>query len=709
MKRTSRALSGIIAGLLAFCSITVNAQDRCGTMPLLEANFKKDPSLKARFEQQENQLQRLIAARISSPSARVEATLTVPVVFHIVMAYSGDVTDAQVKAQLDTLNKIYAGLNADSARIPPHFKSLFGHAGIQFCLARRTPDGKNTSGIIRYTTTQSSFSDNNGVKHVATGGANAWNTSQYLNIWLCQLSGGLLGYATFPNTGASADQGVVVDYRSLPGGSLTNYNGGKSMAHELGHYFNLRHIWGDDGGACSGSDFVDDTPNQTDHTYGTPSTVIVHDACSPNDPGIMYQNYMDYSDDGVMEMFTPQQVTRMQTAATTYRASLFASGGCVPVVAKNYDAAVQAVNTPVTRVCTTDFTPAVTIANNGSVTLTSLAISARVDNGPVVTTNWTGSLTTLDSIQVSLPGLTTTTGKHVLTVYTGAPNGIADELPSDDTLRTSLFYYNALTPPLSESFEGSVFPPQGWDIVNEDKAITWQKASSLSKTGSYSVYINNYGNVNRGARDYLRLPLAAISNADSAFITFQVAAGAAGQATLFAWDTLEVLVSTDCGTSYTSLYRKWGPSLYTTSRTIAGAYLPQDGEWRKDSVNLTPYIDKGNFLIAFRNANGQVNNIYLDDINIYSRIINPNLKRKGFLVTPSPTTGLVNIDFYPNPTNLRGIAIYSLSGEMMVQTPVANGVTTNHYQYNLGGQAPGIYVVKVVYTDRVVTQKIVKN
>jgi len=709
MKTRQCALAGILIGMLAAYSVTIKGQDRCGTMPALEIAFKSDPTLKKRFEQQEIELQQLITARRNNPAARENATLTVPVVFHIVLPNPAVVTDTQIQAQIDVLNKIYAGLNADTVRIPARFKPLFGRAGIQFCLAQRTPAGLVSTGINRYVTTQASFSTNDYVKHATTGGANAWSTTQYLNIWLCQLSGGVLGYATFPNTGTSTNQGVVIDYRSLPGGGFTNYNGGKTMAHEVGHYFNLRHIWGDDDGACSGSDFVDDTPNQANMTYGTPAKDTVYDACNTTGNGIMYQNYMDYTDDGAMEMFTALQATRMQTAATTYRSGLFSSGGCVPVTAKNYDAAVRAINTPYKRVCATDFAPAVTIANKGAVTITSLAVSARIDNGPVVTTSWTGSVSALDSFTVSLPGLVTTTGTHTLIVYTGAPNGVADEIPADDTLRLTVTYYDAITAPLSESFEGAVYPPQGWDIVNDDGALTWEKASGQAKTGSYSAYIRNYSDANTGTKDYLRLPQLVIPTADSAFMTFRVAAGFASSGLTFSWDTLSVLVSTDCGATYTSLYKKWGSALSTTSRTITGTYTPQDAEWRKDSVNLTPYIGQGKIMIAFLNTNEAVNNIYLDDINIYSKQVNPNLKNKGFLITPSPTTGVVNVDFYPGPTNLQGIAIYSLSGAQVAKTQVGNGVAGNHYRFDLGGLAAGIYVVKVVFADRVVTQKILKN
>ncbi|MBS1565380.1 MAG: choice-of-anchor J domain-containing protein, partial [Bacteroidetes bacterium] len=419
---------------------------------------------------------------------------------------------------------------------------------------------------------------------------------------------------------------------SLPGGALTNYNGGKTMAHEICHDFNLYHIWGDDNGACTGTDYVADTPNQASETAGAPSGVVT-DACTTTAPGIMYQNYMDYTDDRGMEMFTVQQVARMQAAANSYRPGLFTSNACVPVSASSYDAAVTAIIRPLKRVCATDFTPTVTIVNHGSVTITSLPVSAKVDNGTAITTSWTGTLNYLDSVTITLPALTTTTGNHTLTVFTGAPNNVADQVPSDDTLRTTYAYYDAVAAPLTESFEGSAYPPQGWDIVNEDGLITWEKTGSYAKTGSYSAMIRNYNDAAVGAKDYLRLPQLVLPDGDSAFMTFRVAASTPASGIIFNYDTLDLLISSDCGASYQSLYKKWGANLSTTTRSITGAYTPQDGEWRMDSINLTPYIGKGPFMLAFLNTNGAQNNIYLDDINIYSKKINPNLKSKGFLIT----------------------------------------------------------------------------
>jgi hypothetical protein len=685
--------------------------DRCGSMDLLQQKFKEHPALKARFEAREKQLRQMVAERVQAGNTgnlRDQALLTVPVIFHIVLTNPSAVTDAQIKAQMDTLNKDYAGINGDTVHILSAFKSRFGVANIQFALATQTPDGEPTTGIERYITTQSDFSVfSTNVKHVSSGGADAWNTDNYLNIWICQLSGGYLGLGTFPNDGDSANQGLMIDYRSIPGGSYTNYNGGKTLTHEIGHYFNLYHTWGDDGGACTGTDYVNDTPNQADYTSGCPSGEKT-DACSPVSPGVLYQDYMDYSYDNCLVMFTTEQAARMQAAVSTYRTALFTSPGLQAPVVKAYDARLKAIAKPVGRVCTGSFSPVVTIRNVGSTTLTSLTINVSIDGSFIAAYSWTGSLASLADASVTLSSITSTAGNHVLQAYTSNPNGQADQRTTNDTLSAAYMYFPPASLPLAEHFEGSSFPPDGWDIINPDGSYTWEKANGTGKTGNAAM-IKNYYYSSYGARDYLRLPLVDLSNADSAFISFQVAAatytnpGTAGNV----WDTLQVVISTDCGNTYTPLYKKWADSL-VTAPAGSNFFVPTATQWRKDSVNLTPYIGQGNVMLAFLNTTENENNIYLDDITVYKKTVNPNLKAKGFIVTPNPASQSVAVQFYPQPSNLRDIAIYSFAGQKVAEVRVGDGQAMNYYTFNIGRLAAGVYVVRAVFTDKVVTQKLVK-
>jgi len=679
-------------------------------MQRLDQRLQRNPNLKARFQlQQENFNRRLMQRSMTAQKeAETQAVTTIPVVFHIVTANPATVTDAQIQAQLDTLNKDFFGTNGDSVRIPSYFKPLFGKSSIQFCLAQRTPDGETTTGIIRKTN-GTSFSTNDAVKHGSTGGSDAWNTDAYLNIWICTLSGGILGYATFPNDGSPTDQGVVIDYRSLPGGSLTQYNGGKTLTHETGHYFNLYHIWGDDDGACTGTDFVGDTPNQGDASSGC-STGIKTDNCTGTGNGVMYQNYMDYSYDQCLVMFTTEQVRRMEAALSQSRSSLLSSNGCQPVILRDYDLQLRTINNPAQRICTPSFTPSVTIRNRGSQTITSIDFSIRIDNQVVGTYRWTGSIASNQSQTINLSSTGITTGVHTISITIGLINGLLDEDLTNNTLTQTVQYFEPVTS-VTESFEGAGFPPAGWDIVNADGSITWQRVTGIAKTGSASVMINNFDYDRIGEKDDLRLPTVNLSSSlDSAFLSFQVAAAAYSPTNTpnNVWDTLEVLVSSDCGQTYTSLYKKWGSTLVTRSTPTTFAFVPIATDWRKDSINVSNLIGKSDLLFTIRNTTGFENNIYLDDIRLRTVTVNPNLKASGFLVTPNPTSGAIAVQFYPQPAGLKGIQLLDGIGRKLAEVSVGNNAANSLYNFNLTGYPSGIYYVRAVFADKVVTKKISK-
>jgi hypothetical protein len=696
------------------CSmVAARAQDRCGSMPVLENTFKRNPALKLQYDLQTQSIRRTALARkLLSQQLRIEGTTVyIPIVFHIVLTNPNLVTDAMIQNQVDQLNKDFAGLNADSTLIPASFKPLFAKTGIQFKLAQRTPGDEPSNGIERITTTHASFSINdNSVKYTASGGANAWDHNRFFNVWITELSQGYLGYATFPNSTVAAEDGVVIKYTALPGGNAP-YNKGRTLVHETGHFFALIHIWGDENG-CSGTDDIDDTPNQGTYTSGCPSGVVKTDACTTIAPGIMYQNFMDYTDDACMVMYTLDQKDHMEATMNMYRPSLLTSNGADPVVSFNLDAAAKSINTPLQRICSPTFSPVITLRNKGAQTLTAVTIKATVDNGNVSsTTNWTGSLASLAETNVTLNALTVATeGIHVLNVVISSPNGSTDENTSNDALTLTFQYYQPVSPPLTESFESTTYPPVGWDIVNPDLGVTWERTLTAAKTGKASVILRNYDYQANGQKDYIRLPLMNITSADSAFMTFQVAAAVATdpKTTANPWDTLEVLVSKDCGATFTSLYRKAGSDLITRSTATVTSFIPASTEWRKDSVNLTPYINAGQILIAFANTNQNENNIYLDDINVYSVSINANLKTKGFMITPNPTNGKIAVQFYPNPALVKGINIFSITGEKVASQRV-NGAGSSYYSFDLSMFASGVYVVQVVLGDRVITQKVIKK
>ncbi len=291
----------------------------CGTMPVHEQLMRSNPEYARLRIVSENhhfefRLHRGMAAR--------SGITRIPVVVHVVHKTAAqNISAAQVQSQIDVLNRDFRKTNGDLNKIPAPFKPLAADARIEFILADKDPSGSPSTGIVRVATANNSFSDNDGVKSAAAGGSDAWPRDKYLNIWVCQLGNGLLGYAQFPGGPASTD-GVVVLHSAFGtvGTAATPFNLGRTATHEIGHWLNLRHIWGDDGGGCNGDDFIVDTPNQGNSNPGKPS--FPHITCNNGPHGDMFMNYMDYVDDDTMFMFTAGQVERMQACLDGDRASI---------------------------------------------------------------------------------------------------------------------------------------------------------------------------------------------------------------------------------------------------------------------------------------------------------------------------------------------------------------------------------------------------
>ncbi len=256
-------------------------------------------------------LERRVAQRMATGSAkRVGGPFFIPVVVHVVWRLPAEnVSDEQIKSQIDAINADYGARNPDKSKTPACWAGLASDTGIQFALATTDPAGNPTNGITRTKTTAATFGDDDSVKSAATLGADPWPSANYLNLWVCNLGGGLLGYAQFPAGPAETD-GVVILYRAFgtTGSATGPFNLGRTTTHEVGHWLNLHHIWGDTQ-HCEGTDFVDDTPNQQMPNYGKPT--FPHISCNNGPNGDMFMNYMDYVDDDSMFMFTTQQVARM--------------------------------------------------------------------------------------------------------------------------------------------------------------------------------------------------------------------------------------------------------------------------------------------------------------------------------------------------------------------------------------------------------------
>jgi len=293
----------------------------CGTMDVHQRMLKNDPEYAKNVERIEAFTQEYIK---NGANFKTGAVITIPVVFHVVYQNATEnISDTRLTEQIDVLNQDFGKTNSDASLVPSAFQSLHVDTEIRFCLATKDPNGNSTTGITRTLTSVSTFNTNDDVKFTSSGGKDAWDTQKYLNIWICDLGTSLLGYAQFPG-GSTATDGVVLNYRYTgKTGAISPFNKGRTATHEVGHYLNLRHIWGDDPG-CSPDDLVSDTPVQASENYGCPNFPKT-DACQPASPGVMFMNYMDYADDACMYMFTAGQKARMQAALAGPRSSLTTS------------------------------------------------------------------------------------------------------------------------------------------------------------------------------------------------------------------------------------------------------------------------------------------------------------------------------------------------------------------------------------------------
>ncbi|GAB4130429.1 MAG: hypothetical protein OHK0045_07480 [Raineya sp.] len=290
------------------------AQRTCHTMHVLEEQRQQDPELDQRMQHIERVTENYLRNGSTYGNERVTGVVTIPVVVHVIYNSSKtqeNISDAQINSQIAVLNEDFRRTNPDHVNVPSLFSSLKADTEIQFVLATTDPNGNPTTGITRKSSTRTSWGTNDDCKKTSTGGVAPWDATRYLNIWVCNIGGGILGYAQFPG-GSTATDGVVISPQYFGSSSKGTgfylsapFDKGRTATHEVGHWLNLRHIWGD---ANCGNDFVSDTPTQQTSNGGCPS--FPKPSCGNTSD--MWMNYMDYTDDRCMYMFSLGQKDRMR-------------------------------------------------------------------------------------------------------------------------------------------------------------------------------------------------------------------------------------------------------------------------------------------------------------------------------------------------------------------------------------------------------------
>ncbi len=641
------------------------AQRVCAATNHLHHIENADPSVKNNRAAIEQHTKNFIT---SGGTGNTRAIVTIPVVVHVLYNNTtANISDAQIQSQIAVLNADFSKTNADVANTPTAFQSLVGNPDIQFCLAQRNPSGGATTGILRKSTTKSVFDVSlDDAKSNSTGGDDAWSASSYLNLWVVpSLKDGsqldILGYAQFPGGPANTD-GVVIAHNFLGtiGTASAPFNKGRTGTHEVGHWLNLYHIWGDDDNGngsctasteCSGSDLVGDTPNQCERNFGCP-TFPRTDGCSPASPGVMYMNYMDYTDDACMFMFSLGQVSRMQALFATggNKASLKTSLGCTPPTSGVTCGTPTGLSsgTPAQTSATLSW---VAVAGASNYTLRYKTSAAATYTSLTVT----GTSSTLTSLTA-----TTTYNWDVTANCTGATS----------TAASASFTTAAATPTCTDNYETN-------ETRTTAKAIT-VNTTITGRIGT-ATDVDWFSFKNTNAAKNIKLNLTNLP----ADYDLQLYRGATLVATSQLTGTSAELIKANNGTVTTYFAKVYG----------------YGGVFNANSCySLTASISS----VAWKGASG---NEPLIEENINLEKVTAPLTLE---VYPNPSAGNITLDIL-NTTNQEegSISIIDITGKVMYNTNTKispNTVSSKNINLNL---ADGIYQIIVKNGEQIINKKLV--
>ncbi|NPA33592.1 MAG: T9SS type A sorting domain-containing protein [Chlorobi bacterium] len=582
--------------------------------------------------------------------------ITIPVVVHVLYSSPQEnVSDNLIKALIDTMNKDFMSNRPEVlGKIDPMFRHLVGNPRIQFCLASVDPSGNPTNGIVRVQASSSCYNHNNSMKLESP----PWDPSRYLNLWLVDFCSNLLGFATFPGEPSSTD-GIVMDYRTLPGGAYTSFNEGRTIAHEIGHWMGLYHIWGD--GDCTRDDGVGDTPPATDPQYNCPTAPMPQ--C--NFPDRMVENYMDYSKDACLLMFTKGQALRMRAVMEldTRRSQLKYSNGCA--TPGTYDLAIVALKEKMypdhttIHLCNYKAEPVLTVKNIGAAQSPSSIIVCSA--GGKTTTFNLPALNPNQQVNVTMPSINLPEGTYEI---------VCTVQSNDQTQHNNTMKYRVTTPvscSYIEDFETAEYPSVTLhlDSVLEWWTYQWVLSPRNDIVGSdgdptIAFMFPAYWAAS-GQTSTFKTPFIFLSpTTTNVTLSFDVAY--APYNTL-SNEVLEVYVVDFCGLNTTRVGRWTGQQLATAPGTSNEWYPTSSSHWNTiNNVDLTQFKGK-TIAIAFKATSAKGNNIYIDNIRVQSNNCEP------FVATPISTSTPQHVSIVPSGFIWNGtvteikITIYELSGK----------------------------------------------
>lgn len=606
-------------------------QERCG-FDLRQQSRRHETSKD--FEQwMANRLQ----ARYAYQTSQTHATTQIPVVVHVIhngTTSSSFIPKAQVLSQMKVLNNDFQRLNADRTQTPPVWQPLAAAMDVEFVLAKRDPLGLPTDGIVYTRGAKSSYdllADEAQYKALSY-----WPAEQYLNIWVVPTpaTSSLIGLASFPQSTLPGledanlnrlTDGVSLDHKvfgSIDDGPFvldSRFNKGRTLTHEIGHFFGLRHIWGDVGG-CNGTDYVADTPRSPSATRGCPNHPL-NNSCSAQ---TMFQNYMDLSDDPCMNLYTAGQVERMNVVLqnSPRRASLAASPGGTPPVRVNNDLLVLGWIAPAANQCAGLANATVEIVNAGLNAVATATLRVAVNGTIVDTRSVTLSLDTLKTATLQLAPISLSApGAYLLEVEILTVNGMPDGNSMNNKRSTTVQVENPVPLPLFSDFESS---NQGWLSLslNNDSFVWTRKLAPNTATTNQAFFSDFYLNQSVGSSDLLLSPVLDLAAATSLVFRFDRAYARFPGNNL---DTLKVVFLEGCSIDpgkLTVFNRKAGSALATVADQSAPFTPTGPAQWTKDIVALGNLSARQRGRVGFVAVNGNGNNLYVDNVDLLSGTVN---------------------------------------------------------------------------------------
>jgi hypothetical protein len=593
-------------------------------------------------------------------SDQTENVYVVPVVVHIVhngeaIGVGSNIPDQQIFSQLQVINEDFRRRNTDAINTPEIFRPVAADARIEFILARRAPNGAPTNGIVRVYSPKTSW--HYVTDEVELKSLSYWPAEDYINIWVVnQLSGNFIAYSTYPvsnlpgitqpNFNRLLD-GVVIGRRYFGSSDQGDfdldpiYNKGRSLTHELGHYFGLRHIWGD--GGCDVDDFCDDTPvAASSYTYcpsGLPSS------CGSID---MFQNYMDYTPDRCMNIFSLCQKSRMRTVLenSPRRLSLLTSPGLFPPEEFDLDLAIASIVSPGIVSCDRFIIPEIELVNLGKIVVDQFSLAYQISDVVRDTLTFTNvGLAPGRNFIATLGHISLLNRQYNLSVQIVEVNGGVDYNLANNHL-ASVFLVNSDRDfiPMVERFNGAGNWDQvPWAVLNENNNLTWELRSGDYGTSNNTVaMINSYTYEAIGERNWLISPALDFSRAEAAGMWFKYSYGYRESRN----DMLTIAVSIDCGKTFPYvLFERSGRFLSVVTTT--DEWIPQNaGDWINEYLNLNEFAGERDVRMAFIWTNAHGNNIYIDDIEFFANDATSPIVTtlNDFQVFPNPApSDLVNI------------------------------------------------------------------